>query len=163
MPYFERKPWLETVQKIATPGPSDAAKAKVGDEPGIVDIARNVLAAEMRPQYALEGPYRCRETLAPGQSGSIKLEVSADKDGGTLTLDLSPSELRSRDGMVIPPNNIEVHPGLIAVAPSSSARFLVEIMVPLQAEPGVYTGRVVGSGPEPVSFLIEVEVGQAKA
>ena len=163
MPYFERKPWLESVQEVAKAGPPDAVIAMGENEPGIGDIARDVLSAEMGPQYALDGPYRCRQTLAPGQSGSITLEVSADSAVSALTLDLSPGDLRSRSGAIIPANKIEVWPGQITVAPGTSARFVVEILVPLQTEPGIYTGRVIGSGPEPLSFLIEVEVGRPKS
>lgn len=102
-------------------------------------------------------------TMSPGQSGSITLEVSADSAGGALTLDLSPGDLRSRSGAIIPANKIKVRPDHLAIAPGSNGRFVVDILVPLQSKPAIYTGRVIGSGPEPVSFQIEVEVGPPKA
>lgn len=163
MPYFERKPWLETVQEVTKAGPPGDAMLTGEDEPGIGDIARDVLSAETGPQHALDGPYRCRETMSPGQSGSITLEVSADSAGGALTLDLSPGDLRSRSGAIIPANKIKVRPDHLAIAPGSNGRFVVDILVPLQSKPAIYTGRVIGSGPEPVSFQIEVEVGPPKA
>jgi len=32
-------------------------------------------------------------------------------------------------------------------------------LVPLETKPGRYAARVIGSGPEPVSFLVEFDVG----
>ena len=162
MPYFERKTWLEMVGDLPKVAQPDAATVADRDEPGIADIARSVLLTETGPQHALDGPYRCREILTPGQRGSVTLEVSADRSGGTLTLDISPGDLRSRGGSIIPANKIDIRPAHLAIAPGSSTQFVVEILVPLEADSGQYIGRITGRGPEPVDFLIEVEVGTNK-
>ena len=160
MPYFERKPWREMAKESAKAPLPNTLMAE--DECGIADIARQVLSAASGPQQALEGPYRCRDVLTPGQRGSVTLEVSADINGGAMSLELAPGDLRDQNGAVIPADKIGVLPKHIDIAPGSSAQFVVEVLVPPDAKPGLYSGRVIGSGQEPVNFLIEIEVGQSK-
>lgn len=161
MPYFERKPWAESVGKVDVPEVLTEHMAPPAvDEAGIVDIAQEVLSAETGPQHPLDGPYRCREVLRPGGEGRMVLEVAADRNGGPLTLDLSPSDLRSGQH-VLPSNRVAVTPSHLSIPPGGAARFEVAFTIPMGAVPGLYSGRIIGTGPEPVSFLIEVEVDKA--
>lgn len=153
MPYFQRKPYLETM--------TEAAPKSAPPEERFADLARGVLAAETAPAQAFEGPFRVARPVAPGEEGRVTLSIAADDRGGPLTLNFSAEDLRGADGGVIPSGMIALRPERVTVRPGGSADVHVDVRPPRDAHPGVYRGRIVGTGTEPLTLLIEVEVAPA--
>ena len=158
MPYFERKPWSEMLGGLTDINVTPKA---ANDDFDIAELAQTILTAESR-KHALDGPFRCRKQVCPEEKAKLVLNVAADDNGGPLTLDLSPGDLRARSGHVIPSNLVHVEPARLRIPPGGSQSFEVHVLVPHSAEQGLYSGRVVGNGPEPISFIVEFEVVPAR-
>ncbi|MGI9388538.1 MAG: hypothetical protein ACR2O1_00650 [Boseongicola sp.] len=126
----------------------------------IAKMARTILAAETGPRIASVGPFRCRKPVHPGGRGVIVLNVAANNDGGPVTIELSPSDLHSRSGCSIAADLIRLEPSQVTIPPGSSETLKVHVKIPQSADPGIYSGRVSGYCPEPVSFVVEYEVVQ---
>ena len=69
MPYFIRRPYAETTALREPKSPAD--------EVDLLDLAKNVLSMETGP--AVEGPFRLRHPLKPGDSGTMILELALDE------------------------------------------------------------------------------------
>lgn len=153
MPYFVRKSWHETQASVSEP----AANLPMS-ESNAVEIARSVLAHETEDHWQSDGPFRCRTPVCAGETAKIVLSVEANGSHRALSVAMSAGHLRARSGGIIPTGMVRLDPSDFLVEPGKSQSLEVKIMVPDEAEPGVYSGRVTGCGEEPINFLIEVEV-----
>ena len=157
MPYYRRKPYEEMAAEQARAAASKASRPAGG--PPIVDLAQSVLASEAAPRPTLDGPFRCRRALAPGQTGGLTLTYAIDGAGDApMTLDLAATDLRGPDGAVIPADHVAVTPRRLSLAPDAATDVRVEASAPRQAASGLYTGRIDGKGAEPTSTVVEFEV-----
>ena len=153
MPYFERKLWQDTVDPL-----TDAGTKRARPEVNIAELAQSILNADAGSKHALDGPFRCRKPVRPGDRGVIVLSVSADGKGGPLSLELAAGDLRSRERHIIPSNLVHTEPTHLTIAPGGNGNFEVHVLVPKETKPGLYSGRVIGEGAEPISFVVEYEV-----
>lgn len=148
MPYFQRKPYAETVQS----GPVAANSA--GD---ILDLASRVLAQEMVVPAASEGPFRLRRSLAPGQSGSMVLTLA--QDGGTLPLAtrLSCSDLVGPSGRIAA-SQVRLHPAMVVLGPGAASDLRVTVTAAPGTAPGLYVGTLTSPDDAGLSIRVEVPV-----
>lgn len=153
MPYFERKPWQEATGAVLS-----TASKKTPEDFDFATAARSVLSNEASRKQGDCGPFRCRKAVSPGRQGVIVLSVAANGAGGPVTLKFSSGDLRTQSGHEILSRNIHMIPDQIIVEPGARQVIEIRVDIPDQAEPGVYVGNVVGDGPEPMEFVVEIEV-----
>ena len=83
LPYFIRRPYAETTALLEPKSPAD--------EVDLLDLAKNVLSMETGP--AVDGPFRLRRPLQPGDSGTMILELALDEGTTSVTVSLAASNL----------------------------------------------------------------------
>lgn len=154
MPYFQRKPYQETLADLAT---AHTGKSTPDDTP-FRELARSVLDEETGPKNAIEGPFRCKRPIPPGGSGIITLNFAADDAGDALSVQFTTSDLHGPDGAVLPADLIDVKPEEITLRSGQSQDVTITIIVPNEKPAGRYHGRVTALGSEPTSIVIEVDV-----
>lgn len=157
MPYFERKPYADTIAATADmmgKSPPDAPP-----EPNIVDLATSVLGDGAQTAAHQEGPFRARNPVDPGQVASLTLEIAADTSDGDVMIAFSASDLTGENGVRIPSHMITLTPHHLRLTPGDEdIDIKIEVAVPNGTAPGIYAGRISGQGAEPVTILVEVEV-----
>ncbi len=147
MPYFIRRPYLETKTQRQTESRAD--------EVDVLDLAKNVLSVETGA--AAEGPFHLRRPLEPGGSGTMVLELAFDADTPSVTISLTASDLVG-PGSRIAAERVRVNPSTFILSNGASAEVTVTVMAPLDARPGLYTGTLSATGDEAFDITIQAEV-----
>ncbi len=153
MPYFQRKSWQATIDDFPKIASIDSTQHF-----SFAKAAEAILTSETLRKQRSNGPFRNRKEICAGEVGIVVLSISATSDGGPVSLDFSASDLRSQLGDAIPGCNVSLSPQKVEIAPGGRQVLEVHVSVPDRTEPGIYVGRVFGSGPEPIDFLLEFEV-----
>lgn len=143
MPYFTRRPYAE--MQVASPS------APPVPSPDILALAGEVLAYETGG--ATEGTFRMRSPVAPGTTGRIVLNVSADPGPVIPALRLAPSDLVGAAGRIAA-SQIRVDPQTMLAAPSQE--MVISVAVPPGTAAGLYSGTVTAPGPD--GFVLRIEV-----
>lgn len=156
VPYFQRKPYLQTV--AAATGLAPPVQTPKSAEPTILDLATSVLTQETSNSVASDGPFRARHPVKAGQSSSLTLTLACDVGGDFMTIDFKPFDMRGPEGGHIPQTCVTVSPGRVKLGPVSSCDVTIEIAVPEGSSAGIYTGELDGHGSERLKIDIEIEV-----
>ena len=157
MPYFERTSYTEMVA-AAKHHPADAGPSAEQD-PSILDLASSVLAEETRNPAETSGPFRVAKTVKRGgPPASMTLALASESSDDRMQVTLSQTDLRGPDGSLIPPDCVTLSPSHVVLMPGTTAEVEVSIDIPTMASPGIYAGRIYGTGSERLAISIEVEV-----
>lgn len=153
MPYFVRKPFEEQLAD------TDACVAEqASDEIPFSEMARQVLTSEKGMCQTLDGPFRCRKPGNAGSTASLTLALSANTNGGPVTVDFLPGDLQGPQASIIPASSLRVSPDSVMVQPGNSVDVVVSLDAPPDISPGLYRGKIVGTGNEPTVLIVEFEV-----
>lgn len=152
MPYFERKPYLDTGSTDTVPQPPDVP---------ITDMARHVLSGETRRKHHLDGPFACSSSTTPGDQATITLEISANSDSGPVHMRFEAGDMVSKAGAAIPASLIYVTPKEMHLLPGGSQELRIVTRVPDLLPAGQYTGRITGMGSEPTAIVVSFDVAEA--
>lgn len=153
MPYFVRKPFEKQLADTNT-----CVVDNAGDENPFSDLARLVLSTETGKHQTLDGPFRCRRPCSPGSVANLTLSLSADTNGGPVSVELLPGDLHGPQARIIPATSLRVNPDSVLVRPGQSAEIVVSLDAPLGVSPGLYRGRIAGTGSEPTVLIVEFEI-----
>ena len=153
MPYFVRKPFEKQLAD------TNACVADfTSDEMPFSELARQVLTSEKGMRQTLDGPFRCRRPCGPGSAASLTLSLSADTKGGPVSVDFLPSDLCGPQANIIPATSLRVSPDSVLVQPGQSAEIVVSLDAPPDISPGLYRGKITGTGTEPTVLVVEFEI-----
>ena len=156
MPYFERKPWLDTSETLER-----GVAGSTGETYDFAQAARSILDRESARKAEGAGPYRCRTPVPPGGEGRIVLALAANGDDDPLDLAFSSDGLAGPSGTRLPAEAVSITPRTLRVAPGRQETLTITLRVPKDALGGLYHGRVNGKGPVPLALEVEFEVKPA--
>jgi hypothetical protein len=147
LPYFIRRPYAETSALRQPESPAD--------EVDLLDLAKNVLSVETG--RAVEGQFRLRGRLQPGDSGTMVLELALDEGTTSVTISLTASDLAG-PGLPIPAESVQICPSTLTLFAGASAEVTVTVLAPPDARPGLYAGILSATGDETFAIGIQAEV-----
>jgi hypothetical protein len=147
LPYFIRRPYAEVMALRQPKNPAD--------EVDLLDLAKNVLSMETGP--AVDGPFRLRRPLQPGDSGTMILELMVDEGTASVTISLAASNLIG-PGSRIAAESVRISPSTISLSTGVPAEVTVTVQVPPDARPGLYTGALSATGDDTFAIGIQAEI-----
>jgi hypothetical protein len=147
LPYFIRRPYAETSALRQPESPAD--------EVDLLDLAKNVLSLETG--RTVEGPFRLRGPLQPGDSGTMVLELALDEGIAPVTISLAASDLVG-PGSRITAESVRISPSTITLVTGASAEVTVTIQAPPNARPGLYIGTLSATGDDTFAIGIQAEI-----
>lgn len=157
MPYFERTSYDEMV--AAAKDHSPVAGPSTEQDESILDLATSILAEETQEPVETTGPFRAGKAVRRGgPSALMTLALASESPDEQMQVTLISTQLRGPKGGLIPPDCVTLSPSRVVLAPGTTADVKVSIAIPAMASPGIYAGRINGTGSERLAILIEVEV-----
>ncbi len=147
MPYFIRRPYAETTALREPKSPAD--------EVDLLDLAKNVLSMETGP--AVEGPFRLRHPLKPGDIGTLILELALDEGTASVKVSLAASNLIG-PGSRIAAESVRISPSTITLSTGAPAEVTVTVQAPADARAGLYTGTLSATGDDTFAIGIQAEI-----
>ena len=147
MPYFIRRPYAEA-SALREPG-------SPAEEVDLLDLAKNVLSLETG--RAVEGQFRLREPLQPGNSGTMVLELALNEGTTSVTISLAASDLVGSDSRIAA-ESVGISPSTFTLFTGAFAEVTVTVQAPPDASPGLYTGSLSATGDDTFAIGIQAEV-----
>jgi hypothetical protein len=153
MPYFQRKPYAETVARGTATSPSPADSAATD----ILDMAADVLARET-PGNDAYGPFRLRQTVPAGQTGAMVLGMMPESGLESALLRLLPGDFVGPAGR-IPASAVTLDPPVLQLESGAGSDLRITIAAPVGTLPGLYSGLLTSVNDPAITIRIEVPVG----
>jgi hypothetical protein len=155
MPYFQRKPYAQTPQQVPSAGAAADLAAGLAEAPDILQIASGVLSEQPLP--AATGPFRLRQPIRAGQSGTMVLTLWNDGGAESVVTRLVAGDLLGPGGR-IPAAQVRVEPAAVSLSAGSACDVRVTVTASPGTMPGLYLGQLQGDGVSGIAIPVEVPV-----